>query len=244
MQRLAPHFLTSVGDRFGGNLAENGSYLGIILLATVVIGSIALRRLAVVRVVAAFGVVAFVLSLGSRLAVDGVPSVSATGTTLGVVPLPGAIMDAIPLAKNALPVRYSMYVALAAAFLLAVILQRRAPGRGGSRRARGLGSEETRRHGGPPRPGSCGCRPAAPQRAVRHGHGHAAPVLHLVVRRAHTRRQSGRRLPLLLAVLQRPHPLAGGRLPAISHGGRLLPGAVRTPTEGRAAGRRPRRDRC
>ncbi len=124
MQRLAPHALTSVGDRFGGNLAENGSYLGIILVAIVVIGCIALRRLAIVRVVAVFGLVAFVLSLGSRLAVDGAPSVSASGTTLGTIPLPGAIMDAIPLAKDALPVRYSMYVALAAAFLLAVILHR------------------------------------------------------------------------------------------------------------------------
>ena len=124
LQRFAPQALATVGDRFAGDLAENGSYLGITLVLIVVVGCIWLRRMRAVKVVAAFGLIAFVLSLGSVLAVKGPPVVTLSGEVKGVMPLPGALLSKLPLFGKALPVRYSLYVALAAAFLLSIILDR------------------------------------------------------------------------------------------------------------------------
>jgi hypothetical protein len=122
LQRLSPHTLATVGDHFGGNSSENGSYLGITLLGVVLVGAVVFRRRAVVLVGAVWGLVAFVLSLGSRLVVHSTPQATASGSAVGVVPLPEAVLAKLPLLSNALPVRYSLYVVMAAALLLAVVL--------------------------------------------------------------------------------------------------------------------------
>jgi hypothetical protein len=100
---------------WGGNDSENGSYLGLPLL--VLLGALAwrFRALAVVRLAAVLGVVAWVLSLGERLHVAGFE----TG-----VPLPYAVVAHLPVLHNMAAVRFSLYVVLCAALVLAVGLDR------------------------------------------------------------------------------------------------------------------------
>lgn len=100
---------------WGGNDSENGSYLGLPLL--VVLGFLAwrFRSLAVVRFAAVLGIVAWVLSLGERLHV--------AGTETGL-PLPYAVIASLPVLHNLAAVRFSLYVVLCAALVLAVGLDR------------------------------------------------------------------------------------------------------------------------
>jgi hypothetical protein len=100
---------------WGGNPAENGSYLGLPLLLVLVFLGWRFRRVAVVRFAAVLGVVAWVLSLGERLHVAG------TATHL---PLPFAAVAALPVLHNMAAVRLSLYVVLCAALVLAVGLDR------------------------------------------------------------------------------------------------------------------------
>lgn len=119
MQAIAPASSQHVSDQFeSGNLAENGSYLGIPLLAVLVVGAAVLWRRRVVRFAALLTAVAFVLSLGARLVVSGTPDI--TGST--GIPIPEAIFGDLPLLKNAQPSRFSLYASLFAAVLLAVVL--------------------------------------------------------------------------------------------------------------------------
>ena len=114
-------------DSWGGGPTENGSYLGLPLLAALGLVARRYRGLAVVRFALVLGGVAWVLSLGRRLAVAG------TDTWL---PLPWAVLDRLPLLQNIAAVRFSLYVVLAAAVLLAVGLDRaRADGWLGGRAA-------------------------------------------------------------------------------------------------------------
>jgi len=117
---LAPSRFTEVSSHFAGNGVENGSYLGITLVLTVVVSVVVLwRRSPAVRVAAVGGTVAFVLSLGASLVVDTAPGVLSTG-----FPLPERIFTELPLLSNTIPVRYSLYVALFAALVLALALDR------------------------------------------------------------------------------------------------------------------------
>lgn len=100
---------------WGGNASENGSYLGLPLLVVLALLAWRYRQVAVVRFAAALGVVAWVLSLGERLHVAG------TGTS---VPLPFALVSALPVLHNLAAVRFSLYVVLCAALVLAVGLDR------------------------------------------------------------------------------------------------------------------------
>lgn len=67
------------------------------------------------RIVAVVTVVAFVLSLGSRLVVGH--------HVVTRVPLPEAVFTRIPLLESTIAARYSLYVMLGAAVMLAVILE-------------------------------------------------------------------------------------------------------------------------
>ena len=117
---LAPERLVHVADRFANNTAENGSYLGITLVVTLVLGTIWLwRRHVVVRVAASGAAAAFVISLGGALAVRDKPGAVLTG-----FPLPERIFAKLPLLANTIPVRYSVYVALFAGLILALVLER------------------------------------------------------------------------------------------------------------------------
>ena len=106
---------TDLTTGWGGNPSENGSYLGLPLV--VVLGVLAWRSrtVPVVRWAAVVGLVAWVLSLGERLHVAG----SDTD-----VPLPFALVSALPVLHNLAAVRLSLYVVLCAALVLAVALDR------------------------------------------------------------------------------------------------------------------------
>lgn len=122
-QWLAPASLARVAQHFAQGPVENGSYLGLTLLVVMAVGVVWLRRIRVVQVAAMTGVVAFVLSLGGGLAKRGAPSVTASGTATGL-PLPEGLLAKLPLLSNVIPARYSMYVALCASTVLAVVLDR------------------------------------------------------------------------------------------------------------------------
>jgi hypothetical protein len=107
---------TATTDTFAGALSENGSYLGIPLIVMLVAGTVFLwRRVPMVRVVSLVGLAVFVLSLGSRLVV---------WHHVTPIPLPEALIDHLPLFDNAVATRYSLYVALSAAVVLAMVLDR------------------------------------------------------------------------------------------------------------------------
>ena len=100
---------------WGGNDSENGSYLGLPLLVVLAVLAWRFRSVAVVRFAAVLGVVAWVLSLGERLHIAG------TETS---VPLPYALVTRLPVLHNMAAVRFSLYVVLCAAIVLAVGLDR------------------------------------------------------------------------------------------------------------------------
>jgi hypothetical protein len=117
-QRIAPARAARVAMHFANSPTENGSYLGITLVVLLAIGIVVLwRRSTVVRVAAVCAVVAFVISLGGSLVIKDEPSAQPTG-----FPLPERIFTKLPLLLNTIPVRYSLYVALFAALLFAVVL--------------------------------------------------------------------------------------------------------------------------
>jgi hypothetical protein len=117
LQLIAPHALAATADHFANNVVENGSYLGITLLIVMAGGVVWLWRLALVRLLAALGALWFVLSLGAALVLKVAP----TGTANGL-PLPERLLADIPLFANIIPVRFSLFVVLFSAILLAVIL--------------------------------------------------------------------------------------------------------------------------
>jgi hypothetical protein len=102
-------------NTWGGGSTENGSYLGLPLLAVLGFVVWRYRRIAVVRFAAVLGVVTLVLSLGRKLAVAG---------TTNDIPLPFGFLAHLPLFQDMSAVRLSLYVVLVAALLLAVGLDR------------------------------------------------------------------------------------------------------------------------
>ena len=117
-QRLAPAAAVRTATHFANSTAENGSYLGITLLLLLVVGVILCwRRSTVVRIAAIGALAAFVLSLGGALALRMAPPALLSG-----FPLPERVFTKLPLLKNTIPVRYSLYVELFAALLLGVVL--------------------------------------------------------------------------------------------------------------------------
>ena len=106
---------TDLTREWGGNTSENGSYLGVPLLLLLVVLTARYRRVPVVRFAAVLGVVAWVLSLGERLHVAG---------TTTSVPLPFTLLARLPVLQNMAAVRFSLYVVLCSALVLAVGLDR------------------------------------------------------------------------------------------------------------------------
>jgi len=115
LMHFAPASLANVADHFAGNGTENGSYLGAPLVLLLVVAVIALWRVVVVRIAALTGLFAFVLSLGSRLMIANHPT---------FVRLPEGLFDKLPLLDNTVPVRFSLYVALCAAVILGIVVDR------------------------------------------------------------------------------------------------------------------------
>jgi hypothetical protein len=110
-QQFAPASLVHRAATFSGNGSENTAYLGITLLLALLVVVILLRRSRVVRWAALMAVVAFVLSLGRLLRVDG---------HLTSFRLPWDLIVRLPLMESAAPVRYSFYAALFAGLLIAL----------------------------------------------------------------------------------------------------------------------------
>jgi hypothetical protein len=115
-QVLAPGGLTRLGNgQLAGGVAESGFYLGLPLL--VLLGYLAFRcrRITIVAVSVVIGVTAFVLSLGSRLTLNGKVLLS---------PMPFSVFTRLPVLQNLEAARLSLFVQLAAAIVLGVGLDR------------------------------------------------------------------------------------------------------------------------
>lgn len=111
-QLLAPSSLVAMSNHFIlGDVTENGSYLGIPLILLLLVIVVWRWRLPVVRFAAALAVVAELLALGPTLVVDR----RVTG-----VPLPDRLLDHLPFFDSFVDARFSLYVDLFAAVLLAV----------------------------------------------------------------------------------------------------------------------------
>jgi hypothetical protein len=103
----------ALGDDFVAGPIENGSYVGAPLLLALVIGVSLLRRRPLVLYCAVMAAIAFVLSLGAHLHVDG---------RLTGLPLPYIVLAHLPLLNGAIPSRWFCYAWLFAALLLALIV--------------------------------------------------------------------------------------------------------------------------
>jgi hypothetical protein len=115
-QLFAPAALASAGNHLPAGLTiEDGFYLGFPLLVLLGYLVIRCRRVPLVGVAAVIGAGAFILGLGPRLTVDG--------ATLGV-PLPFAVFLHLPVVQNLEAARFSLFIQLAAAIILAVGLDR------------------------------------------------------------------------------------------------------------------------
>ncbi|MCW2666427.1 MAG: hypothetical protein JWN57_1389 [Frankiales bacterium] len=121
---------TDLTELWGGNRSENGSYLGGPLLVLLLVLGWSYRHLPPVRLLSVVGLLAWVLSLGERLHVGG--------TELDV-PLPYAVFEHVPVLANMAAVRFSLYVVLCGALVLAIGLDR-LHARGALRRHRALGT--------------------------------------------------------------------------------------------------------
>ncbi len=111
-QFLAPAALKVHGDALVGfNPNENGMYLGIPLIVVLAVFARVFRRRRALLFFVAMAVVAGILALGPQLVVNG----HHTG-----VPLPGWILQHLPLVKDILPVRFSLFIQMAAAASLAI----------------------------------------------------------------------------------------------------------------------------
>jgi hypothetical protein len=110
-QRITPFGLAAVGTRLQADLAENGAYLGLPLLVLLVFLVVRYRRLGLVRLTAAVAVAAWLLSLGSRLTVDG---------HVTAVRLPFAVLEHLPVVDSILAGRFTLFVGLFAAWVLAL----------------------------------------------------------------------------------------------------------------------------
>jgi hypothetical protein len=113
-QLLRPTLLRRTAERFvHGNVHENGFYLGVPLLALLVIGAAWLRRHTLVLAFATLGVVSFVLGLGTALTV---------ANRVTAIPLPLAAITGLPMLQEIGPTRFALAIQLAASVLLALVL--------------------------------------------------------------------------------------------------------------------------
>jgi hypothetical protein len=112
LQRLGPSDWIALGSSFaGGNLTENGEYLGIPLVVALLAILVWQRRSRLVITLALLGAVAYVLTLGTSLSVDGHST---------WIRLPYDVLSHLPIFQDEIPIRYSLYLQLAAASVLAI----------------------------------------------------------------------------------------------------------------------------
>lgn len=104
MAATAAHFLS-------GNPSENSTYLGIPAVVLLGFFAIKFRREPIILFSTLLAVVAFILSLGSRLSING---------HVTSIPLPETLFTRLPLLDNTVPSRFSFVVCLFSAIALAV----------------------------------------------------------------------------------------------------------------------------
>jgi hypothetical protein len=115
-QLLAPSAIARLGNYLvGGNISENGTFLGIPLLVLLVVSYRRLRNDAFIRTCAAGAAIAFVFSLGGNLVI---------ATWRSPVLLPGYLLTRTPLFDNTIPARYGLYVAVFVSLIVAVAVDR------------------------------------------------------------------------------------------------------------------------
>jgi len=113
-QRFAPAAATRLGNEFaGGDLAENGSYLGIPLLLLTAWSVLRYRRDRWVLLAAGLALIAYVLSLGAKLVIAHHQT---------SVPLPFDLIGRIPFVQDILPVRFSLYQTFFVAVVVALAI--------------------------------------------------------------------------------------------------------------------------
>ncbi len=112
LMRFGTSGMLAAGTKLtGANLAENGMYLGLPLLILLIGFAFFLRRNRALLVAGAMATIAFVLSLGPYLYIDG----HDTG-----VPMPEGLLWVFGALKELLPVRLSLFTALFSAAMLAI----------------------------------------------------------------------------------------------------------------------------
>ncbi|MCW0215650.1 MAG: hypothetical protein OJJ54_20025 [Pseudonocardia sp.] len=113
---LSPTYLSGVrpvaAPPMLGNLGEQGGYLGVAMLAVLLVAVVTVRA---ARIPAAVGVIAFVVSLGPTLHV----ATRSTG-----VPLPWGLATGLPLLGEVEPGRIQVFTTLALALVVALFLAR------------------------------------------------------------------------------------------------------------------------
>lgn len=103
---------TFIARTFTGNYSEEDAYLGVLVLAMLGMSAYSLRSHPWVRVIVATLVTIVIFSFGPSLHVMG----------RGVMHLPWFLIQKLPLLKNALPGRLTLYVSLMIALLLSLWL--------------------------------------------------------------------------------------------------------------------------
>ncbi|OBJ58241.1 hypothetical protein A9W95_11870 [Mycobacterium sp. 1423905.2] len=114
-QVISPDAATRVSREFSGLYHEATAYLGVPLLVLLIIVAVRQWGDLRVRVASITGVVLLVLSFGPRLHV---------GNTALSVPLPWLPFTKLPLLKHLLPGRFTLFVWLAVAVLVAIVVER------------------------------------------------------------------------------------------------------------------------
>ena len=112
MQRIAPSGLRAEGGRLVlGDIVENGSYLGLPLLALMALFIVICWNRRWIRFAGVMVILTIVLSLGAHLTVDG----HVTG-----VPLPFDVLLHLPMVDNIMAARFALYTAMFSSLLVTV----------------------------------------------------------------------------------------------------------------------------
>jgi hypothetical protein len=114
-QLIAPAAATRASQDFSGFYHEATAYLGAPLLVLLVVATVRLWGDRRIRVAALTGAVMLVLSLGPWLHI---------GAKALPVPLPWLVLEKLPLLKHVLPVRFTLFVWLAVAVIVAIVIAR------------------------------------------------------------------------------------------------------------------------